>query len=66
LAHNILPIAYCPIARGANSRANDSIFETEIIKKISEKHAKAPAQVVLNWGISRTCAVIPRSSNTER
>jgi len=66
LSHQILPIAYCPIARGANSKANDNIFETEIIKKVSENHAKSPAQVVLSWGISRSCAVIPRSTNTER
>jgi D-xylose reductase len=42
------------------------ILDHEILKSISEKHGKTPAQIVLAWNIQRNVIVIPKSSKNER
>lgn len=43
-----------------------TLFENEIIKKISENHNKKPSQVLLRWSTQRGLGVIPKSSNKDR
>lgn len=43
-----------------------SLFEQEAIVQAAERTDRTPAQVLLRWGIQRGCAVIPKSSNSER
>ena len=50
-SENIVPIGYCPIARGADTRKTPNIFEHEIVKKYMEKYNKTGAQILLNWGL---------------
>ncbi|KAI9374829.1 NADP-dependent oxidoreductase domain-containing protein [Aspergillus egyptiacus] len=42
------------------------LFEHEVVKKISEKHGKTPAQILLRWATQRGIAVIPKSNNPTR
>jgi D-xylose reductase len=42
------------------------LFEHSVINKLSEKHKKTPAQVLLRWATQRGLAVIPKSNNTKR
>mmetsp|Transcript_37668 Transcript_37668/g.27763 ORF Transcript_37668/g.27763 Transcript_37668/m.27763 type:complete len:171 (+) Transcript_37668:413-925(+) len=66
LAQGILPIGYCPIARGANSKKTPSLFEAPTIKTLMEKYGKTGSQILLNWNLTRNCAVIPKSSSFDR
>ena len=43
-----------------------NIFKEEIIKKLSEKYKKTPAQIILRWDIQRGIITIPKSQNLER
>ena len=51
LGNGIIPIAYCPIARGVNAKKTKNLFDTDIIKKCCEKYQKKPAQIVLKWSL---------------
>lgn len=42
------------------------LFKHEVITKISEKHKKSPAQVVLRWVTQRGIAIIPKSNTQSR
>lgn len=42
------------------------LFEHPTVVKISEKHNKTPAQVLLRWATQRGLAVIPKSNNQGR
>jgi len=64
--HGILPIAYCPIARGANLGPNGNLLELDIVKNLAQKYRKSPAQVLLSYGLSRGYSIIPKSQNFER
>ena len=64
--HSIVPIAYCPIGRGADTRKCPNIFEHPNVVACMKKHGKTGAQILLNWGLSRGCVVIPKSSSLER
>lgn len=35
-------------------------------QKLSDKHKKSPAQIVLRWGIQRNTILIPKSSKVKR
>lgn len=65
-ANNIVPIAYCPIARGSDSSDVPNVIESELVVKLSEKYKKTGAQILLNWGLCRGHVVIPRSSKFHR
>jgi diketogulonate reductase-like aldo/keto reductase len=65
-SENIIPIAYAPIARGADTRKCPNILEHEIITTISKTHSKTAAQVMLRWGLQRDTCIIPKSNNFDR
>ena len=46
--------------------AMTNIFNEEIIKKLSEKHKKTPAQIILRWNIQKGIITIPKSQKPER
>ena len=46
--------------------AMTNIFNEEIIKKLSEKYKKSPAQIILRWDIQRGIITIPKSQKFER
>ena len=37
--------------------------ENLILQEVAEKHKKSVVQVMLQWGIQRGCAVIPKSTS---
>ena len=43
-----------------------TIFSEEVIKKLSEKYKKFPAQINLRWDIQKGLFTIPKSQNSER
>ncbi len=45
---------------------SDSLLEHKEIKLIAAVHGKAPAQVLLRWGVQRGTAVIPKTTNRDR
>ena len=47
-------------------QASSSLFNEEIIKKISEKYKKTHAQIILRWHIQNGFITIPKSCNPER
>ena len=46
--------------------AMTKIFDEEIIKKLSGKYKKSPAQIILRWDIQRGIITIPKSQKKER
>jgi len=42
------------------------LFKNKIIIHLAEKYKKSPAQIILNWHVSRGIVPIPKSSNDER
>jgi diketogulonate reductase-like aldo/keto reductase len=55
---DILLTAYSPLARGDD-------LELEVIQELAQKYEKSPAQVVLNWLISKGIVAIPKASTKE-
>ena len=43
-----------------------TVFNEEVIKKLSEKYKKSPAQIILRWDIQKGIITIPKSQNPER
>lgn len=65
-SEKIAPIAYCPIARGADTAKCPDICETAIVKELSAKYGKTGPQILINWGLMRNTIVIPKSNNPDR
>ena len=67
--NNVTIIAYTPLADGSlsvNSRFRSSQGELTL-KRVSQEVKKTPAQVALNWCLSRpNVIVIPKSNSVER
>lgn len=42
------------------------LFEEKIIKDLSEKYKKSPAQILLNWSVHQGNIIIPKTTNTGR
>jgi len=42
------------------------LFDEEILKDLSGKYGKTPAQIILRWDFQRNVIVIPKSSHKER
>ncbi|KAI9250139.1 NADP-dependent oxidoreductase domain-containing protein [Phascolomyces articulosus] len=63
--HNIVLTAYSPLANPGYSGV-PSMFSDPVVLRIAEKYGKTPAQVLLNWGVARGYAVIPKSVTAER
>ncbi|MDY3006418.1 aldo/keto reductase [Anaerococcus porci] len=59
--NKIVHQAWSPLARG---RSN--LLEEDVIKNLSNKYNKTPAQIVLRWHIERGTMVIPKSSHPAR
>lgn len=57
--HKILITAYSPIAQGED-------LKLPVIVELAEKYQRSPAQVILNWLISKNIVAIPRTTKPER
>jgi alcohol dehydrogenase (NADP+) len=62
--------AYSPLGSGdraAQMKAENepSLLEDATIRKIAEKHGVSPAQVLIQWAVSRGTAVIPKSTSEQ-
>jgi alcohol dehydrogenase (NADP+) len=60
--------AYCPLGRAKAPRGVGlpPLLEHPVLKTISEKRGKTPAQIALRWAIQRDTIVIPKSTNAGR
>lgn len=72
-AKNILPVAYTPIARPGGFQKGDTMCppdwpdlrEHPYLRELAGKYNKTVCQIMLNWGICRGCAVIPKAVSIE-
>ncbi|KAI7851599.1 NADP-dependent oxidoreductase domain-containing protein [Circinella umbellata] len=62
---NIILTAYSPLANPGYSGVPSMLSDPTVLK-IAEKYKKTPVQVLLNWGVSRGYAVIPKSVTPDR
>lgn len=61
--------AYSPLGRQGMTRSageGPKLFDESRIQKIAAKYKKSPAQVLVNWAISRRTVAIPKSITPER
>lgn len=68
---NIHLTAFSPLGSGdriPSMKGPDepSLLENKTIMRIAKKHNASPAQVIINWSVSRGTAVIPKSTNESR
>jgi D-xylose reductase len=49
-----------------SAKAVEPLFETSVVKSLSEKYGKAPGQVLLRWCTQRNIIVIPKSNSVDR
>ncbi|KAJ8653289.1 hypothetical protein O0I10_011039 [Lichtheimia ornata] len=56
--------AYCPLSNPGKGK--DSAINHPTVIEIAEKYKKTPGQVLLNWGMQRGYAVIPKSVTPQR
>lgn len=54
-SENIVPIAYCPLARGSETSRSLNLIDHQIINDICKKHSAAGSQILLAWGLQRGC-----------
>lgn len=50
----------------AAAKGTKPLFETDVVKKIADKHGKTPSQVLLRFCTQRNVIVIPKSNNVDR
>ncbi|KAL3691348.1 hypothetical protein R1sor_004999 [Riccia sorocarpa] len=58
--------AFSPLGSWGSFGITVNLLEQPILKKISEKQGKTPAQVSLRWGIQIGNSVLPKSTRPER
>lgn len=59
--------AYTPLGNPSQVKENDPILlQDEVVRNIAQAHKKTPAQVLLNWAVSRGTIAIPKSKNPKR
>lgn len=63
---DIAVTAYSPLGRPAEDTQGSKLSGEPIIKKLAKKYQKSPAQILLNWAISRGTVAIPKSVTPER
>lgn len=64
---DILVTAYSPMGSpGGRDEGEDSLLEDDVILELAKKYKKSPAQIALNWGISRGVVIIPKSTTKAR
>ena len=65
--HKIAVTAYSPLGNpGILKSGEATLLEDAVIKNIASDHNKTPAQVLLNWAVSRKTIPIPKSTNPQR
>lgn len=57
--HKIQYQAWSPLMRG-------KILDNSVIKKLADKYAKTPAQIILRWDLQKGVATIPKSVHRNR
>lgn len=63
---NIFLTAYSPLGNPGYRKGVRATLEDPVILDIAKKYNKTPVQVVLNWGVNRGYAVIPKSVTPSR
>jgi len=61
--------AYCPLGGNVPGKPQFSVktmIEEPIIKELAAKYSKTPAQIILNWHLSRGYIVIPKTATQSR
>lgn len=61
--------AFCPLGGnmpGSTTISVRALLEEPVIKELAAKHNKSPAQIVVNWHLSRGYVVIPKTANENR
>ncbi|CAI9767609.1 unnamed protein product [Fraxinus pennsylvanica] len=58
--------AYSPLGGPGNAWGSTAVVNNPIIQSIALKHRSTPAQVALNWGLSKGASVIVKSFNEDR
>jgi len=66
----IVMSANCPLARGGKDQKTTlgdkvDVFGEATLKNLSEKYLKTPAQILLNYQISRGVAVVPKTEKLD-
>ena len=64
IANDIRPVAYTPICRIGHEKSHDFTQE-DLMKTLAAKYNKSVPQIMLNWGISRGCVVIPKAASLD-
>ena len=54
----ILIQAYCPLTRGQK-------LDHPVVKEVSQKYNKSPAQVLIRWGLQHEILEIPKSASQD-
>lgn len=62
--------AHCPLARGGKDQKTIlgdkiDIFGEPVLKALSEKYSKTPAQILLNYQICRGVAIVPKTEKLD-
>jgi diketogulonate reductase-like aldo/keto reductase len=61
--------AYCPLGRGDATPASGEpkvVLADPVIAALAKKYNKTPAQVVMNWHLSKDLVVLPKTSTATR
>ncbi|KAF9689524.1 hypothetical protein SADUNF_Sadunf01G0100900 [Salix dunnii] len=58
--------AYSPLGGPGNAWGTTAVVENPIVQSISRKHRTTPAQVALQWGLSKGSSMIVKSFNQKR
>ncbi|WP_058911065.1 2,5-didehydrogluconate reductase DkgA [Entomohabitans teleogrylli] len=59
--HKIQTESWSPLAQGGAG-----VFDQQVIRKLAEKYAKTPAQIVIRWHLDSGLVVIPKSVTASR
>lgn len=61
--HGVALVAYCPLGRGPVG----GVLEEPVVREISERLGRTPAQVILRWHIQQPGVIaVPKSGNPKR
>lgn len=58
--------AYSPLGNPSLMGPELSLFKEPIVKRLAKKYKKTPAQILLNWAVSRGTITIPKSIHLQR
>lgn len=62
-------VAYCPLGGNVPGKPQFSVktmIQEPVIKEVAAKYNKTPAQIILNWHLSRGYVVIPKTATASR